>query len=453
MPMPASKSSVSGGPAPATASVSGALPTANPPSTAPSASGSGAPAASTSTASSGGLSGTSSFNATASSTAPASSRGLFGASSSNPPATSNGPVQSGGLFGASSTNASATPTGTPLSAFGSATSNGPVQSGGLFGASSTNASATPTGTPLSTFGSATCISPQGFAFGLGSSSVGAAKSSTFGGSTWAPASGPFFTTSSNSTSSSPRELSKLFGSAKRHYWEFVVFQVEGLYFKVPRYHFEKSSEIFCDIFLASQGNTPAKGSSRENPIKLDGVQAVDFERFMEFLYPSTIPWREESRTDDDWKSILKLATLWRFIDLRKLAIDKLTGSQRMTSAEKILLGRQCSVTQWVRSGYIELIMQTDVPSMEILKSIGFDAALRVFRAREDARKLVSNPCACGRAPAVGSPDESKVQLSVDIGFAVELLDVSRKGAGYQEDHLQNGKRSELGPSSSSQRTV
>ncbi|KAJ7656468.1 hypothetical protein DFH06DRAFT_1411260 [Mycena polygramma] len=99
--------------------------------------------------------------------------------------------------------------------------------------------------------------------------------------------------------------------------------VEERIFKVPRYHFEHSSEIFATIFIlpvvdAVQG----EDQSDENPVILEGISRVDFERLLKVLYPLDIP-QILSMAKDDWISVLKLSTLWYFLDARDLAIKPL----------------------------------------------------------------------------------------------------------------------------------
>jgi hypothetical protein len=63
-------------------------------------------------------------------------------------------------------------------------------------------------------------------------------------------------------------------------------QVEKTLFKIPRYHFENSSEVFCDMFaLPRADHTSPEGNSDENPIKLEGISAFDFEQLLYVLYP------------------------------------------------------------------------------------------------------------------------------------------------------------------------
>ena len=83
----------------------------------------------------------------------------------------------------------------------------------------------------------------------------------------------------------------------------------------------------------------------------------------------------------EWISILKLATLWIFKGLRAGAVSRLTGM--MTDPiEEVLLGRQYSVPQWLRSGYGTLVNRSVILSLEEARLLNFQTAFLVCQARE-----------------------------------------------------------------------
>ena len=60
--------------------------------------------------------------------------------------------------------------------------------------------------------------------------------------------------------------------------------MEARLFKVPRYQFECNSEIFATIFtLPLAGET--EGTTDQNPLKLEGINSVDFQSLLKVLYP------------------------------------------------------------------------------------------------------------------------------------------------------------------------
>ncbi|KAK7462317.1 hypothetical protein VKT23_007918 [Stygiomarasmius scandens] len=169
-----------------------------------------------------------------------------------------------------------------------------------------------------------------------------------------------------------------------YYWKSVVFQVEECLFRVPRFHFEKSSEVFSDMFSLPQAESE-EGESDAHPIRLEGIEAKDFECLLKFLYPRNLLEKEEPATRRQWISVLKLATLWQFLDLRALAIDKLTHFP-MNASDRVVLGRNYHVHAWLRSGYVDLVKQLQTPSTGDVEKIGYLPATRVFRLREEIRK-------------------------------------------------------------------
>jgi hypothetical protein len=61
---------------------------------------------------------------------------------------------------------------------------------------------------------------------------------------------------------------------------------------VHRYFFERDSAIFAAMFSLPPvvGERP-EGEVIENPIVLEGVNALDFDRFLSVLYPLCVPFR------------------------------------------------------------------------------------------------------------------------------------------------------------------
>ncbi len=63
-------------------------------------------------------------------------------------------------------------------------------------------------------------------------------------------------------------------------------QVEDRFFKVPRYHFDRSSEVFATAFSLPAGDpVRAEGQSDDNPIVLEGISSADFQALLKVLYP------------------------------------------------------------------------------------------------------------------------------------------------------------------------
>ncbi|KAJ7133949.1 hypothetical protein C8R43DRAFT_1022665 [Mycena crocata] len=222
----------------------------------------------------------------------------------------------------------------------------------------------------------------------------------------------------------------------KYYFETVIFQVEECLFKIPRYHFERSSEIFATMFSLP---TSAEGEvlTDQNPIKLEGISSVDFERLLEVLYPLAVTLPTMSK--DCWISILRLATLWRFLAVRELAISKLDSQVRNT-LEGIILARKYHVAQWLRSA-IAVLVQAPHPAMALadIQIIEWETATQIYRIREEktSGKTEHDDClACGRwAPTWkwdGLPYRPRwfPQRATDLVFADELGKMDMDGAEF-----------------------
>ncbi|KAF7351009.1 hypothetical protein MSAN_01663200 [Mycena sanguinolenta] len=171
-----------------------------------------------------------------------------------------------------------------------------------------------------------------------------------------------------------------------YYFESVVFEVwnvETILFKVPRLQFERHSGIFATTFSLPSQPQRAEGSSDETPFKLEGIKCVDFERLLKVLYPLTAVPKTPELSKDEWISVLKLASLWNFIEVRNLAIEHLASySESLDCVERIMFGRQYDVSSWLRSGYIEVARRKTTISSSEANKIGLDVALRICKLRE-----------------------------------------------------------------------
>jgi hypothetical protein len=99
------------------------------------------------------------------------------------------------------------------------------------------------------------------------------------------------------------------------------------------------------------------------------------------MYRTAIP-KTPTLSKDEWISVLKLANLWDFIEVRNLAIEQLTlyaGS--LDCIERILFAREFDVSAWLRSGYVELARRKAIISREEGGRIGWDVALQISRLR------------------------------------------------------------------------
>ncbi|KAJ7625624.1 hypothetical protein FB45DRAFT_921875 [Roridomyces roridus] len=207
-----------------------------------------------------------------------------------------------------------------------------------------------------------------------------------------------------------------------YYLNSIIFKVEDQIFKVPRYHFERSSEIFATtLTLPAASNAHAEGSSDDNPFVLEGIDKVDFQRLLKVLYPLDIP-QILSMPKDDWISVLKLSTLWYFIDARNLAIKQL-DNHNVDCIERILLARQYEVSTWLRRGYTELARRDFGVILDEAERIGWKTAVQIYQTREAAVKNSNYNNRYGGGPSYQNTD-------VESTFREEFRLADRASAAY-----------------------
>ncbi|KAJ7020612.1 hypothetical protein C8F04DRAFT_1317151 [Mycena alexandri] len=163
-----------------------------------------------------------------------------------------------------------------------------------------------------------------------------------------------------------------------YYLETITFQVEDRLFKVPRYHFERNSEIHATALTLPAGSHTVEGTSDQNPVKLEGIGYGDFRALLKVLYPLRNPM--ESMPKEEWISVLKLSTMWCLLETRALAIERLTVHVQNT-VQGIILGREYHVEDWVRSGY-ETLAQRGL-SLNDAEVIGWETATKIYAIREE----------------------------------------------------------------------
>ena len=108
----------------------------------------------------------------------------------------------------------------------------------------------------------------------------------------------------------------------------------------------------------------------------------------------------KSPSKDQWISVLKVSTIWRCLNLRKLAIRKLESKLEpktisgllsthrddlLTPTEKIFLGRKYYISRWIEAGYVAVVKQGNVTYVE-MKVIGAVESCDLFRIILDFMK-------------------------------------------------------------------
>ncbi|KAI0927742.1 hypothetical protein AcW1_005181 [Taiwanofungus camphoratus] len=177
------------------------------------------------------------------------------------------------------------------------------------------------------------------------------------------------------------------------YFQDVVFLIEGTILRLTRYPFENNSKVFRDMYmLPVVDSSIIDGSSDEHPLVLEGVEKAAFEQLLRVLYP---PWYynwKEVLSVDQWKSVLNLADMWQFDEVRAAAISALAGSLK-DPVQRIALAQRYGITSWLLPSLNQLAQRGEPLGLRDAEQIGIDFALRVASVRE---------CFCGRFAYRGS---------------------------------------------------
>ena len=98
---------------------------------------------------------------------------------------------------------------------------------------------------------------------------------------------------------------------------------------------------------------------------------------------------------EGWQSVLKLSTMWEFIEMRNVAIEALDAI-RLSPIDKVLFGREFGVYHWLSEGYVALAKDSATISNHDSEKLGWETATRLLRVRDmqaaKPRPPASNSC-------------------------------------------------------------
>ncbi|KAI0657073.1 hypothetical protein C8Q70DRAFT_289643 [Cubamyces menziesii] len=175
------------------------------------------------------------------------------------------------------------------------------------------------------------------------------------------------------------------------YCRDIIFQVEGVLFKVSRRPFEEDSEAFKSAFALPPLDSPEgiEGSCDANPIELGGVVADEFRSLLRVLFPGAHDI-SRSMSKDQWISALKLATMWDFENVRLKAIAELSKLVPQ-HGERVRLARVYDIPGWIESALKELVQQDTLTASD-LEALGWATVAKLIQIRESVS--FKDCCAC-----------------------------------------------------------
>ncbi|KAG8722068.1 hypothetical protein FRC08_007489 [Ceratobasidium sp. 394] len=175
----------------------------------------------------------------------------------------------------------------------------------------------------------------------------------------------------------------------------VVIQVEDMHFKVHRSQLLKS-ETFRDMFSIGDVIPVSGEGSDNNPIKLSGVRADDFEKLLTMLY--TFHYSNDKPAEDAslLMPALRLANMWNFNELRALLVP--LAEKTLDDVDKIVYAREFGAKEWLAPAHVQLCMRDAPLTKEEAAKVGLDSLLIISHLREKALLTHTQPqngsCGC-----------------------------------------------------------
>ncbi|KAF6761061.1 hypothetical protein DFP72DRAFT_30944 [Ephemerocybe angulata] len=193
--------------------------------------------------------------------------------------------------------------------------------------------------------------------------------------------------SPTATDPSPQEKHSLY------FWDTVTFSVGRQLFKGPHHYFITGSPAFARSHGIIRDSLITEGTDEveilvrqgDSPIVLEGVTAGEFESFLKLMFPTVTTSSPMTfrLTRNEWLDILKLSTLWQFVDYRRLAIEHLKPVIQ-DPLELIDLAREFGISEWLVSGYKTLVEREAIIDEEVGARIGMPVASKLCILREHA---------------------------------------------------------------------
>ncbi|KAK1220466.1 hypothetical protein PQX77_016759 [Marasmius sp. AFHP31] len=233
-----------------------------------------------------------------------------------------------------------------------------------------------------------------------------------------------------------------------YFWDLVVFKVEDELFKVPKQRFvENPHPPFNEMFtlLQPQGSESGpldtkreEGRSADHPIVLEQIAKVDFERFLGALYPRVQPLRRKACNTEiytaTWLSVLKISSLWNFIEIRKAAIERLflPNVASFNIFDRILAGQDYGVLKWFIEGIMIVVSahKADLDHKDA-RRIGINTAISLYHLKNKMRDAVQrmiSPYTETREQAI----RDVLSKGITEYFLEEIRDIGSKEAVYYE---------------------
>ncbi|KAG6382000.1 hypothetical protein JVT61DRAFT_631 [Boletus reticuloceps] len=208
------------------------------------------------------------------------------------------------------------------------------------------------------------------------------------------------------------------GTTRRHEEYYfrggdVCFQVENTLFRLHRHFFQRESAHFHNLLGSSR---EGDDGPEDNRFIIRDVKSDEFADLVWVWYNPRYSYEKQSK--EKWLTILRLATLWGFREIKNLAIRQLEKMQ-LEPIEKITTYKQYAVDgKLLLPSYFTLCTSPTLPSPEEGNILTMDTVLRLASARE---RIVLRASELGcKTPTVASAPEDIIKAIVAELFELSL---------------------------------
>ncbi|KAI0309388.1 hypothetical protein OF83DRAFT_1045634, partial [Amylostereum chailletii] len=166
------------------------------------------------------------------------------------------------------------------------------------------------------------------------------------------------------------------------YFDNVIFKAGNTGFKVvPQYNLPIEDKKFAAWLKSALSQKQPHGPTEQDPVLLPAeVTSVDFRSLLKACNPN-LPGT--TLTLHEWTSVLKLGKIWSLDSLRHKAIEeaeRLFGTS--SPLEKVLLGKECTVSKWLIEGYEAFGMRDEMITAVERAKLGIDTFVGLVELRE-----------------------------------------------------------------------
>ncbi|TFK64824.1 hypothetical protein BDN72DRAFT_962946 [Pluteus cervinus] len=165
--------------------------------------------------------------------------------------------------------------------------------------------------------------------------------------------------------------------------EFITLKVDEVYFNLPTFILMKHSRKLEKLITDRTETDPECFAAL-----VQGVSAVDLERFLAVLFPTEYG-QYEATSFDEWASILKVAHNWEFESIVKLALEKIEPVS--SPVDKLILGRTYNIPGWATEARVLLCRREEPITQEEGCRMGTEEVVNISQARHHIRSSEIRP--------------------------------------------------------------